>query len=112
MEESFPYLLVSMTEEEAALYRVPRGVLIRFVEPDSIAAKTGIKSGDILLSANGISITSLEELDSWESTQYIGDTAVICVFRGGAACEINVVFSDTAEAAEPETKPLYEIPAA
>lgn len=108
----------AVTEEEAALYRVPRGVLIRFVEPDSDAEVCGLKSGDIILSSDGVTLDSLEAFDAFASGLYAGDTHVLRVFRGGEEREINVIMTapaDTQAIVETETEaetaalvPAYE----
>ncbi len=89
----------AVTEDEAALYRVPRGVLIRFIASDSYAEESGFESGDILISAQiGDTVTVFDSYDvytAWESALYSGDVITCTVFRAGQTRTVTLTLSDT-----------------
>ncbi len=88
----------AVTEEEAALYRVPRGVLVRFIEPGSFAERCGLESGDILISAQcGEEMTAFDVFDSylaWEEELYRGDEFLCTVFREGKTIAVTLSLID------------------
>ncbi len=55
-------LLTNLEENHRAYGRLKGGILIAEVEPGSIAWRNGLRKGDIIVSANRRTVTSLEEL--------------------------------------------------
>lgn len=96
----------AVTENEAVLYRVPRGILVRRVEPDSPAEQNGLKSGDIILSVDDTVFDSLESFDLWESNLHVGDKAVIRIFRGGVESDTEISFSGNVGTDTPHTEEI------
>lgn len=64
-------------------YRLPAGLYITEVDPDSDAAGKGIVTGDILLSVGDQRITTNEELVSALVSYDVGDTVRIVIYRSG-----------------------------
>ncbi len=92
----------TVTEKEALLYKMPVGVIIHYVDPGSDAELSGLRTGDIILSADGTVIPDIAALDAWMQNLRAGDTAEITVFRAGTELIIPVTFSEPAtEAAVP-----------
>jgi S1-C subfamily serine protease len=69
-------------------------VLVVGVTPDSPAAVAGVLVGDILLSLNGQSIESPEDLLEVLYRVDIGSTATLRVLRGGAAVDVGVTIGE------------------
>ena len=64
-------------------YRLPAGLYITQLDPESEAAVKGVAEGDILLSVGGQRITSTEELTAALNQRNVGDTVQIIIFRSG-----------------------------
>lgn len=80
-------------------YRLPQGVYVRFINPDSCAEKAGIKAGDIIIGADGETITCMDELNEIKARFSAGDTMVITIYRDGVSMDIELVL-DEATASE------------
>lgn len=80
-------------------YRLPQGVYVRFINPDSCAEKAGIKAGDIIIGADGETITCMDELNEIKSRFSAGDSMVITVYRDGVSMDIELTL-DEATASE------------
>ena len=86
----------TVTEKEAQLYKLPVGVIIRYLEPGSHAENNGLRTGDMILSVNGTPIPDVAALDAWAQTVRVGDTAEIVIFRAGTEMTVTVIFGDPA----------------
>jgi serine protease Do len=100
------WLGVSIQEINPALaksfnVKTEEGVLVAQVEPNSPAAKSGIRSGDIILEYNGQEIKTPKDLSIAVANTKVGVPAKLKVLRDGKAIDINVpVGSKPAERAE------------
>lgn len=81
-------------------YRLPQGVCVRFVTPDSGAEKAGIKAGDIIVGVNGQSITTMDELTSIKNGFSAGDTITLTVYRDGANIDLDLVLGEVTQEAK------------
>ncbi len=61
----------------------PRGALVTRVLPGSGAAAAGVRTGDVVLAANGQRIDSAESLHNYEGLQDVGGTVTLDVRRDG-----------------------------
>ena len=62
-------------------YRLPAGAYITALEEGGAAQKAGLSAGDILLSIQGIRITSVDELSSALLSLNAGDTVTVTIYR-------------------------------
>ncbi|MBQ7415822.1 MAG: trypsin-like peptidase domain-containing protein [Oscillospiraceae bacterium] len=62
-------------------YRLPSGLFIKEITDGSNAAAQGLQAGDILVSLNGVSITSDEELSTFLYGCKVGDTVEAVIYR-------------------------------
>lgn len=67
------------------------GLLVRAVDPEGPAAKAGVKVGDLLVSAAGRALSSVEELS--EVLQSSGESVSLLVVRGAEELTLNVSFA-------------------
>lgn len=75
-------------------YRLPQGVYVRFVTPDSAAAKAGIKAGDIVIGIQGESITTMDELNAIKNQYSAGDTITLTIYRDGSNLEAELTLDE------------------
>ena len=64
-------------------YRLPKGLYITKVDPNSSAHKAGIEEGDILLSFEGSDVTSTDDLKMHLYNYAPGDQVTVIIYRGG-----------------------------
>ena len=64
-------------------YRLPKGLYITAVESGSSADQVGIEEGDILLSLDGVDITSNDSLKAQLYNYTPGDQVTAIIYRGG-----------------------------
>ena len=64
-------------------YRLPAGLYITQLDPESDAAAKGLVEGDILLSIDDARIFTPEELTAALSQKNVGDSVRIIIFRSG-----------------------------
>lgn len=81
----------------ALYYRLPQGVCVRFVTPDSGAEAAGIKAGDIIIGANGQSITTMDELNAIKNNFSAGDTITLTIYRDNANMDVDIVLGEVTQ---------------
>lgn len=67
------------------------GVTVDAVTDNSPAKKAGIKTGDLILKADGNIVKTIAEINKIRDTHKKGDTIVLTVYRNGEVIDINVV---------------------
>lgn len=76
-------------------YRLPQGVCVRFITPESGAETAGIKAGDIIIGVNDSSINTMDELMAAKNQFSAGDTITLNVYRDGVNMNVDVVLGET-----------------
>ncbi len=81
-----------MTAELAKSFNMsePKGVLVAQVDPDSPAAKAGLRSGDVILSYNGKEIQNARDLSLAVAETKVGVPAELKVLRDGGTSTLRV----------------------
>lgn len=82
----------NVTSDLSMRYRVPTGVMMKRVETDSDAYAAGFRSGDILVSIDGVQIRDIDGMNSFLSMRDAVAKSKITVFRNNAYIEIEVAF--------------------
>lgn len=88
-----PYIGISgidLDEATAKKYNLVIGIYVRTVEEFSAAEKAGLKIGDVIIEAEGKSITKMDELNEIKNSHQIGDELKIKVNRDGNEKELTV----------------------
>lgn len=75
-------------------YRLPAGLMITAIDSDSDACAKGMKTGDIVLYANGESVTTESDLDEVVNACAVGDTVNIILYRGGQEYTVDLTVSE------------------
>lgn len=63
--------------------KTSKGILVREVEPDSVAARNGFRKGDVLLEANGSELRSVDDFRTLIARKKAGSTILFYVNRFG-----------------------------
>lgn len=71
------------------------GVYVKTVQSFSPAEKAGLKSGDIIIQADGKDIKTMDELNDIKNSHQIGDTMTLRVNRNGEEKDISVTLEET-----------------
>lgn len=92
----------TMTAQMAQQYRydVTEGVFVCSVDPDSAAAKAGLKLGDVITKMDDKTISSYEDLVAAKKSYSAGDTVTLTVYREGKTIEVELTFDAVPESAE------------
>lgn len=83
-----------ITSVMSMYYRLPVGVYVRFVTPDSAADKAGLKAGDIIIGIQGETITTMDELNNIKNQYTAGDTITLTVYRDGANMDVDLTLDE------------------
>ena len=83
-----------VTAQISAYYNLPRGVYIRYIDPESGAADSGLRAGDIITAVNDQVITSMTELNNERDKYNAGDTITLTVYRDGKSMDFDVVLGE------------------
>jgi len=75
-------------------FHLPQGILIRAVEEGSNASAVGIAPGDILISFDGVRITSCDSLFSLLYSYQAGDTVPVVVYRSGSQYTLELTIDE------------------
>ena len=86
---------INLDEQTAKKYKLEVGVYIKSVEDFSPAEKAGLKAGDVIIKADGKSITTMDELNEIKNSNQIGDTMTLTVNRNGSDKDISVTLEET-----------------
>lgn len=79
-----------ISEENAALWNVPTGVMIQDFMVGSTAMEAGLQVQDIITKVDGEEITSLEGFTNTIQQKEVGDTITLTVWRASQEREISV----------------------
>ena len=93
-EPSIGITCYTVTEEMAEEYDLPLGVYVKSVQQDSDAKKQGIFPGDVIVEANGQSITTIEELLALKEGMEAGDVIHFRLWRSGGYLERDVTLME------------------
>ncbi|ABY93839.1 MULTISPECIES: S1C family serine protease [Thermoanaerobacter] len=86
----------TITQQDAAQYNLPVGVYVVQVQPNSGAEKAGIQPGDVIIKADGKTITSFEDLQSIINNHKVGDVISVTVWRNGKTFTVPVKLQSSA----------------
>jgi serine protease Do len=67
---------------------MPRGALVRSVDPDSAAARAGVKAGDVILQYNDANLVDEGQLSAAVAMASPGDAAKLKVWRDGKTIDL------------------------
>ena len=92
-----PYIGISgrdLNAETADRYNLVEGVYVVSVEEYSAAEKAGLKVGDVIIGADGQSITTMEQLNEIKNSHSIGDTMTLKINRDGQERDLTLTLGE------------------
>ena len=84
----------TLTQAAADGYGVPLGVRVEEVQPASDAFAQGVEVGDVIVSANGAAVETIEDLNDAKAGLGVGDVLDLRIFRDGDYLDISVTLVD------------------
>ena len=75
-------------------YRMPAGILITEVDPESDAAAQGLVRGDILMTLSGKQVTSLDILEEIVYASSVGDALKATIYRDGREFAVTITIGE------------------
>lgn len=92
-----PYIGISarnITEDMAKQYKLVVGVYVTSIDQFSSAELAGIKIGDVITSADGQTITTMDDLNAIKNTHQVGDKMTLTVYRNGETIDITLTLKE------------------
>ena len=92
-----PYIgIVGIDVDEAIAKKnnLVQGVYVRSVENFSAAEKAGLKSGDVIIEADGSSIKTMDELNTIKNKHAVGDKLKLKINRNGKEKEVTLTLQE------------------
>ena len=83
------------TYDNKIIENLVTGIYIKSVSEFSPAEKAGLKNGDVIIKADGKSISTMDELNELKNSHKIGDTMTLVVNRDGKEKELTVTLAET-----------------
>ncbi len=88
-----PYIGISgreVTESLSKKYNYPIGIYISKVDEFSSAEIAGLKIGDVIVSADGTAVSTMDKLNEIKNTHSVGDDMVLTIFRNGETFDVTL----------------------
>ena len=79
-------------------YRLPQGIYVTRVYQNSDAAAKGVSEGDIITAINGVSVTTMEQLNRVKNQFTAGQTITLTIYHGGVSSDVEIILMDRANA--------------
>ncbi len=92
-----PYMGITgkdLDETTAKRYNLVVGVYVYSIEDFSAAEKAGLKIGDVIIEADGKSITTMDELNDIKNSHNIGDEIKLKINRDGDEREVTITLGE------------------
>lgn len=92
-----PYIGISgidLDEVTARKYNLVVGIYVKTVEDFSSAEKSGLKAGDVIVEADGKSVSKMDELTEIKNSHNIGDELKLKINRDGNEKEVSITLGE------------------
>ena len=83
------------------------GVRVESVNSGGAAEKAGIEEGDVIISANGAAVATVNELKSVINDFFPGDKLVLTILRDGAKIDVTVILDEAVPSDSASSMPYY-----
>lgn len=85
---------IDLNESIAKANNLVIGIYVKSIEDFSAAEKGGIKSGDVIIEADGKKIATMEEFNTVKDSHNIGDEMKIKINRNGSEKELTIILQE------------------
>ena len=85
---------IDLNQASSEYYKLPIGIYVKQIYPDSPAALSDLKPGDVITSINEIKVTSMDELNKIKNSKNIGDEITLDVYRNGETKQIKLTLGE------------------
>lgn len=92
-----PYMGITgldLDQKTADYNKLVVGIYVKDIETFSAAEKAGIKIGDVIIAADGKTVTTMNELNEIKNAHNIGDTMEIKLNRNGSEMTVTVTLTE------------------
>ena len=92
-----PYIGISgidLDEKTAKANNLVQGIYVKSVDEFSAGEKSGMKTGDVIIQADGKDIKTMNELNEIKNSHQIGDTMTLKVNREGKEIDITLTLQE------------------
>ncbi|MGN1326788.1 MAG: S1C family serine protease [Clostridia bacterium] len=92
-----PYIGITGRDVDSATAKrnnIVEGIYVVSIEEFSAAEKAGVKTGDVIVKADGKDIKTMNELNEIKNSHNIGDTMTITVNRNGNEKELTLILQE------------------
>lgn len=83
-----------ITEDMSKYYNLPVGVYVIEVSPFSAAEKAGIKAADVIVKADGQTVTNKDELEKVKNKHKAGEQMTLEIVRDGKTVKVTVTLDE------------------
>lgn len=83
-----------ITEDMSQYYNLPVGVYVVSVSQGSGAEKAGLMTGDVIVKADGKTVTNIDELNEIRDTHKAGENIQLSIVRSGKTMTVNVTLGE------------------
>ena len=94
---SRPYIGISgidLDENTAKKNKLVQGVYVKTVENFSAAEKAGMQAGDVIIEADGVKITKMDDLNTIKNKHAVGDKLNIKINRNGQEKDLTLTLQE------------------
>lgn len=92
-----PYIGISgrnIDEDLASQHKLVVGVYVASVDQFSAAELAGIRIGDVITSADGKTIKTMDELNNIKNTHQVGETMTLTIYRNGENIDLTLTLKE------------------
>lgn len=92
-----PYIGITGRDVDSATAKrnnIVEGIYVVSIEEFSAAEKAGVKTGDVIVKADGKEVKTMDELNNIKNQHEIGDTMTITVNRNGSEKELTLTLQE------------------
>ena len=85
---------IDLDERSAEYYKLPLGIYVKQIDPNSPASSSTIKTGDIITAINGTKVKTMNELNNIKEKKNIGDKITLEVYRDNETKKVEITLGE------------------
>ena len=88
---------MNISDLQSQYYDIPKGFIVKIVEPGSAAEQAGIVEDDIIVGIEGTLIESIEEFNAIKEKYKAGDEITVSLYRNDKIVDVKVILGEAVE---------------